>query len=246
MHYRKISLLFLFLFIIALTNSCKKKANFNLSSIKIAAIDRYLSGNVVNHYHITYDAYNNVDSIINTGGGTDTGSNSFIVFSYTGSSFVITDQQSYSLVVYANTDGQILEIQKTDTLLMKYNGNELAELDYKSPSNVYPFYTVAATTYQWNNGDIATFGLPGGVADSYSYDLRHGGQTGDALRAEEFINYGRSYTNSTHVPIQLKYANGQENYYYTYDGQGRISTLMKVVSDNNAPNDTSDYIYRYY
>jgi hypothetical protein len=246
MQYRKACLFFLFLFTISLLYSCKKKTNLNLSTIKIAAIDYRRSGGIVYHYRITYDAYNNVDSILNTGGGTDTGSNSFNVFTYTGSSFLVTDQQNLSYQVYANTSGLILEILKTDTILMTYNGKQLAELDYKSPSSVYPFYTVTATTYQWNNGDIITFGPPQGVVDSYFYDLRRSGQVGDALRIDEFINYGRSYNNTSHLPVQLRYSNGRENYYYTYDSQGRISSLMKVISDNNSPNDTADYLYRYY
>ena len=246
MYYRKISMFFLFVLVFALNNSCKKKAGLNLSTIKIAAIDYYRSGGIAYHYHITYDTYNNVDSIISVGGGTDTGSNSFEVFTYTGSSFQITDQQNYSLLVYANTNGMILEIQKTDTMLMKYTGSELAELDYKSPSTTYPYYTITATDYQWNNGDITTFGPSHGVVDSYFYDLGHSGQVGDAMRIDEFINYGRSYTNSSHLPVQLKYSNGKENYYYTYDSEGRISTFMKVITDNGSPNDTTDYIYRYY
>ncbi len=246
MYHRKIIVFFLLALIISLNNSCRKKSNLNLSTIKISAIDIYRSGGYTNHYHITYDIYNNVDSIVNIGGGTDTGSNSFEVFTYTGSSFSIKDQQNYSLLVYANTNGMILEIQKTDTILMTYNGNELAELDYKSPSNVYPFYSLSATTYQWNNGDIVTFGPPHGVPDSCYYDLRRSGQVGDAGRIDEFINYGRSYTSTSHLPVQLKYANGQEDYYYTYDSQGRINTLTKVISDNVSPNDTSEYIYKYY
>ena len=246
MHHRKIVLFLLLLFVITVNNSCKKKAGLNLSTIKIATIDLYRSGGYTNHYHITYDAYNNVDSIVNIGGGADTGSNSFEVFSYTGSSFAIKDQQNYSLFVFANTNGMITEIQKTDTLLMTYNGSELTELDYKSPSNVYPFYTVAANTYQWNSGDIITFGPLHGVVDSYYYNLGRGGQEGDAARIDEFINYGRSYTNTNHLPVRLKYANGEENYYYTFDGQGRISTMSKVVTDNSSPHDTSQYIYKYY
>ncbi len=246
MHYPKLTSFFLLLFIITIAASCKKNAGLNFNAVKIASVDYYRSGGTVYHYRITYNAFNTVDSIVTTGGGTDTGTNSFSVFSYTGSSFLITDQQGLSYGVYANTNGMILEVLKTDTMLMTYNGNELTELDYKSPSNTPPYYIINAVTYNWRGGDIISYGPSQGAMDSVYYDPRHIGQVGDALRIDDFLTYGRSLTSTADLPAELKYANGKEDYYYTFDGQGRISTLRKVISDNNSPNDTADYIYKYY
>jgi len=142
--------------------SCKKSKNINLSTIKIATVDyAYASGNMRQHYFITYDKYNNVDSISDNGGGVDTGAFSFKKFNYIGSSFTITDQTGGIYMVDANTNGQILEVLLTDTLLMTYNGNELTNLSYKQPSSTYPYYTLTSYAYQWNNGDITCYGLSG-------------------------------------------------------------------------------------
>ena len=246
MYSKKIRSFLLITLCIFLAVSCKKKKGINLSTIKIATVDFTQTGGVAYHYRITSDTYNTVDSIVSTGGGVDTGNNAISKFTYIGSSFRITDAQGLSYFVDANTSGMILEVQKYDTILMIYNGSQLAELDYKTPISTPPYYTIDATTYQWNNGDITTYGLPHGVVDSYLYNYGRSGQEGDAGRINDFLMYGRSYKNTAHLPVQLKYANGKENYFYTFDSNGRISIFTKVISGSGAPNDTSAYIYSYY
>ena len=234
------------LLIVSLLLSCKKKKSLNLSTIKIATVDYADIGGGRFHYRFTYDRYNNVDSIITVGGGTDTNTYSFAQFTYIGSSFTITDPNGFYYTVDANTNGQIIEVLKTDTLLMKYNGNEIAELDNKLPSNTYPFYIIDSTNYYWNNGDIAAYSKSG-VVDSYYYDNGHSGQEGDALRIDQFITYGRSYTNTNHLPTKLSFLGAwREQYFYHFDGEGRISQLTKVINGGSSPNDTQTYAYTYY
>ncbi len=227
--------------------SCKKSKNTNFSTIKIATVD-YASGNMRQHYIITYDKYNNVDSISDNGGGVDTGAFSFKKFNYIGSSFTITDQTGGIYMVDANTNGQILEVLLTDTLLMTYDGNELTKLSYKQPSSTYPFYTLTSYTYQWNNGDIASYSLSG-VVDSYYYDQSRSGQEGDALRIGNFLQYGRSYISTSHLATEKEMlGTWGEEYLYKFDVAGRISQLTKVTNQGPAPNtnDTETYAYTYY
>ncbi len=245
MQFSKRVLFFLLLFTITIAVSCKKKG-LNYSTIKIATVDYRRNSGVAYHYRITYNSFNSVDSIVKIGGGTDTGTNTFSVFSYTGSSFRISDQQGLSYLVLANTKGQILQIHKVDTILLTYEGNELTGIDYKAPSSVYPYYVISSFVYHWRNGDFVTISTPLGAVDSIYYDNSRGGQIGDAMRIDNFLAYGRSFTSTNHLPSQLKYANGKQDYYYTFDGDGRISKLTKVISDNSAPSDTSEYIFRYY
>lgn len=236
----------LFSSVIILAVSCKKKSSLNISAIKIATVDKIMSGGGRFHYYITYDDFNNVDSIGIVGGGTDTGTFQFEKFKYIGSSYNITDQNNYTLEVDANTNGQILEIHLTDTLLMTYNGTEIIELDKKMPSNNYPFYLIDSTTYLWNNGDIAGFSR-NGVIDSYYYDFTRSGQIGDALRIDNFLQYGRSYISTKHLPDELEYHGVWiEQYFYKFDGQGRIGLLTKVTNQGSSPNDTETYAYTYY
>ena len=69
MNIRDLALLLLFLIVSAGIISCKKKKNDNpFGSASIATIDKSHQG-AITHYHIFYDAYNNVDSIAATGDG---------------------------------------------------------------------------------------------------------------------------------------------------------------------------------
>ncbi len=246
MLYKTISLLSLLVICALCVLSCKKKKGLNLSNIKIATVDFHESDGHGYKYRITYDTYGNVDSIIANGTGAAAGDDPISKFTYLGSSFRITNKMGESYFVYANTAGMILEVQKYDTMLMTYNGTQLDELDYKLPTSTPPYYTINAYTYQWSNGDIATFGLLHGAADTFSYNDSRSGQVGDALRIDDFLVYGRPYKLTSHLPVEHKYTNGKQQYFYTFDGSGRISTFTRVISGSGAPNDTSEYTYTYY
>src|ERR1035437_8137389 len=142
-----------FILIIGCSLSCKKKGGANPSNSKIAFVDliHYQS---IQHYHIVYNAVNNVDSIISIGGGTDTGHNGFKKFNYYSISYTITDENNVYFNVRINPDGSIAEVLKTDALFMKYSGSQLSELDIKSPISSAPFYMMATTNYYWQGGDI--------------------------------------------------------------------------------------------
>ena len=248
MKYPKIIAVTLSLFIIMLAFSCNKGTMLNLDTVRIATVAYSESGGGTGaarrlNYTISYDNYDNVDSIHIIGGGTDTGENDYITFNYVGSSFVINDQINGSLMVDANTNGQIIKLLLIDTISMTYNGNELTQLTYAQPSYTY--------TYQWNNGDIANYMINGGggAADTnyYYYDQTRLGQAGDALRIKNFLQYGRSYITTTHLPDELYYSGGwEQEYLYTFDNQGRISELTWVTKVTGSANDTETYAYTYY
>jgi hypothetical protein len=243
----KIYKILLLLVIIGNLYACKKKNNSGSSgTIKLALIDVSHQGAVV-HYRIVYDAYNNVDSLVTIGGGTDTENNGYKVFNYFGSSFSIKDQNSNSFTVDANTSGVILEVLIVDTLIMTYSGNELTELATKSPSATYPFYSLVSTTYLWANGDIVTATSPTGT-DSVDYNTSKSGQIGDAFRIDEFLLYGRAYTETSHLPTDFTSSGvWAEHFFYQFDGQNRISQFLRVLNNNGlVPDDSTFYNYQYY
>jgi len=234
--------------VLFLAVSCKKGPMPNLGTIKIATVTKTESGGSRYYYHISYDAYNNVDSIGIIGGGNDTGYFDYLTFNYVGSSFVKKDYQNGSVFVDANTDGQIIEVQTLDTLIMTYNGSELTELEYKLPIPGGTSCVLDSNIYLWNDGDLTGYKYDTGVVDSYYYDLTRSGQIGDAMNIDLFLQYGRSYFSTVHLPDELSYRGVWiEEDLYTFDSQGRINQLMKVInSGSGSPNDTTTYLYTYY
>ena len=232
---------------LAATISCKKKGSMaNLNTLKIATVDKSQSGGARFHYRIAYDGYNNVDSIVIVGGGIDTNDVSVEKFTYIGSSFTITDENNNSYMVDANTNGQIIQVNLTDTLFMTYNGTEITQLATKRPSSAYPYYITDTTTYNWSNGDIVSYSVHN-VVDSYYYNIGRSSQIGGALTIEDFLKYGRPYIHTSHLPEQLEFGGTwRELYLYNFDGEGRISQLMKVTNQAGSANDTVTYVYTYY
>jgi len=223
----------------------------NLGTVRIASVYKIESTGGRHHYYIGYDSFNNVDSIGIIGGGTDTGYADYVTFNYVGSSFVINDHQNGSLMVDANSSGQIIKVLSIDTMIMFYNGSELTEIERKLASINPPGYALDSTIYTWNGGDLIGYKVDTGVVDSYYYDLTRTGQIGDALNIENFLTYGRSYFSTVHLPDELSFRGVWiEEDLYQFDGQGRISELMRVINGTtngtSSPNDTTTYVYTYY
>ncbi len=247
MKYPKYIAATLSLFVILLAGACKKGSMVNLGTVRIASVTKTESGGSRFYYHIGYDRYNNVDSIGIIGGGNDTGYVNYLTFSYVGSSFVINDHQNGSLMVDANTNGQIIKVLSTDTLILFYSGSELTEIERKLASINPPGYTLDSTVYKWNNGDLTGYKVDAGVVDSFYYDLTRNGQIGDALSIENFLKYGRSYFSTVHLPDELSYRGVWiEEDLYQFDGHGRISELQRVINGAGSLNDTMTYVYTYY
>jgi len=239
----------LLFFIIVLSGvlSCKKKNGpAAFSDLKIATVD-YAHAGEIEHYRVVYDGYNNVDSIVRTGGGTAVGNNGIKKFIYFGSSFSITDEIGYSFKVYANTNGLIIKVLIPDTLVMSYKGLQLDELDYKLAKSTPPYYTISSVYYTWSGGDVTYIGPAGSGGSSYYYDLSKSGQAGDIFRVGDFLSFGRSYVRTTHLPKGMITATDTvEKYYYQFESStGRISQMLKV---NTAAgfDDSFTYNYRYY
>jgi hypothetical protein len=236
----------LFIFVSIAVTSCKKKSGSNpFGNLKISNLDVIHSG-ATEHYRIVYDTYNNVDSMIIIGGGTDTGHYNYRKFSYFGSSYTITDINNNTFTVQASTSGLILKVLVPDTIAMIYNGTELGELDIITPKSTFPYVTKVPTNYYWTGGDVKTV-ISQGVTLTYDYDPGKSGQPADALRIDAFLSYGKSYIKTNHVPTDMVNTTAWlEKYFYQYDG-GKITQLIKVR--NNAgvsADDTVIYNYRYY
>jgi hypothetical protein len=235
----------LFALIIGCALSCKKKDNINLNSLRLSGVD-VTHGSAIQHYRIVYDASNNVDSMVITGGGSNTGQVGYKKFSYLGFSYTITDQNNVIYTVNTNSDNLISKVSKLDTLTMTYSGIQLGRLDVKSPSAAYPYFTVNETNYTWAGGDV-TGSSANGVSSAYTYDQGKAAQAGDAFRIDDFLAYGRSIIKTSHTvtekDIQGTWA---EKYLYQYDGQGRISVLKKVINGGGGSTpDTTSYSYKY-
>lgn len=227
--------------------SCKKKSNDNpFANARIATIDMAHAG-AIQHYRIVYDASNNVDSMVITGGGTASGSNGYLKFGYIGSSYTITDQNNFSFLVYANTAGEILKINVADTQTFTYNGSQLSQVTQYLTTITPPYYTNTPTYFAWQNGDLAT-SRTGNITTTYTYNTGKNGQPGDGIRINEFLRLGRSYIKTTHLPVSMAAKSTQGfNYTYTFDGSGRISTLISENYDTSIPlHDTTTFAYTYY
>lgn len=233
--------------LICLGMSCKKKKNDNpFGAAKIATFTQSHSGSILN-YRMVYGNYNNIDSLIITGTGTSAGYYGFRKFIYFGTSYSITDETNATFDVLANSNGFILNVLSIDSLSMSYNGSQLMELDSKTPSSTPPYYIQTHTYFKWLNGDV-TRDSTGGPAYTYDYDPGKYGQPGDAWRLDQFLKYGRSYIKTTHLVSDMMYGSTwRQNYFYQFDGNGRISQLIKVANNYGVgANDSVFYSITYY
>ena len=172
--------------------SCKKKSNSgSLSNILIATVDRSHSGSIA-HYRFVYDAINDVDSIISTGGGLDTGHNGFTYFTYFGNTYTATDENNNSYTI-TDSGGVIQEIAIPDTVIVTYYRSLPSVLTIKSPSPYIPYYVATIADYSWANGDINYINIQGGATETYTYNTAKNGQIGDGCRIDDFLSYGKAY-----------------------------------------------------
>jgi hypothetical protein len=229
--------------------ACKKNSSGTIGGAQIIYINYYNNNGDVVHYHITYTTGNNVDSIISTGGGADTGYNNFLSFSYRSSSYLITDANNKQATVDLNTSLQIDTVfsgtGSVATFLQYYNGL-LGAVNTIVTSGTYPYTATQTATYYYTSGNVTQITGPAGTV-SYSYNTGKGAQIGDALRIDQFLTYGRAYTISSDLPVEMDLSNiWQEKYNYIYDGSGRISQFMRVTNNTSGGiNDTAWYNYIY-
>jgi hypothetical protein len=157
--------------------------------------------------------------------------------------------------VYLNNAGMITSVENSNgTNTMTYNiKNQLTTYTethaggYTDHGTYYP-PTSTVYSYKWNNsGNIDSFSRSdwGYYTPYYINDMSHKGQTGDMIRIYQFLNYGRTYTNTANIP----YANYNAGvypdpvvpwYHYDYDDLGRI-TKAYLIGDP-----TSFLAYKYY
>ena len=229
--------------------SCKKKNNADpLGGSDIVIVNYTNTNGTATYYRIVYDISNNVDSIIYTGGGSDTGNDGHLAFNYLNSSYIITNENNNSTTVDINTNLMIDTVFGPGTALsyILYYGSQVGSVNTEIPSGTYPYYTTNTYNYTYSNGDIASIDISG-VSTTYDYNTNRNGQLGDPQRIQQFLTYGRAYTSSVYLATNM-YVNGtwQEAYSYQFDGQGRITQLTKVINNGSgAVNDTARYAYLY-
>jgi len=231
------------LFVLILAGvSCKKKKSVNpFTAAGIATVDANYSGDLF-HYNIYYNQDNNVDSIILTQTVAGSVYHGYSKFSYSGNTITVTDDNNGTATFSTNANGMITQIADlaVGATAITYNGTEVTEL---------VAYVVDTTKYIWGgNGNISTGKDNSGNNDTYFFDLKNYGQPGDALRIDDFLSYGRSIIRTNNLPMQIQDANTDELqlFSYTFDGQGRISTLTEKYTENNLVIDSTVYTYTYY
>jgi len=227
--------------------SCKKKSNDNpFGNVRIATVD-VTHGGAIEHYRLYYDTYNNIDSMSITGDGTASGQFGFRKFNYFGSSWTVTDEGNFTFTVYANTAGVLLKVLIADTLTYSYENNQLTQLTQYVPTTTPPYHSISTTYFEWKNGDLIT-ATTGSIVQAYSYLTSRNGQPGDALRLPGILNFGKPAVKTAHLPQGVATGHGQgESYVYSFDDKGRISSLMKLISDSSvAFHDTLTYGFSYY
>jgi hypothetical protein len=246
----KLPIVISLIFILACVSSCKKKSSSSpLSNILIATVDVNTSGSI-EHYRFVYNSGNDVDSMIIVGGGLDTGSNDYKYFTYYNTSYTITDQHNNSYTV-EDSNGVIEEIVSTvtaDSIILTYYSGLLGIFTNKSPGTFPPYYVESIASYSWSGGDVNSVSIQGGALETYNYNTSQSGQIGDGARIDYFLNYGKPFFKTNHLPVELL-SNGvwAEEYFYQYDNIGRISQLVKVGNNNSiGANDTTTYSYTYY
>lgn len=231
--------------IVIALGSCRKSASGNpFGNQKIATVDFY-DNDVVQHYHIFYDAYNNVDSIAVIGGGIDTNSNGYLKFVYSGSNYTITDESNATLLVETNASGNIIEIAQVDTFTVKYNGSQVSEISQVLLTSP-PTSSYIDEYFDWTNGDVAS-SRENNTYSYWTYNMSRPGQPGDPQRIRDFLQYGRSIFKTAHLPASFTGTSQGTNFSYSFDASGRISTLVLAITDATlATIDSEIYHYTYY
>lgn len=234
------------LFTICTSISCRKQHSSPLNNLRFSKITETNAGILVSGYRIAYTSQGNVDSIIST----DSASIGYLKFQYFNNYYLIKHSTGYidSVVTY---NGNIIYIgqQSTgDTLYFIYDASNRLSQQIIHTYNAGTINSIDTTKYQWGSFDIysiQSFTSP--VPAYYTFNPNITGQTGDALRINQFLSCGRTYLNSPHLPIQeTYYGNPIANYSYSYDADGRITKL--TIAENYSSGsylDTVVYLYQY-
>jgi len=246
----KATICLLLLFTVIAVSGCKKKSNSNpLAGSVLLYINLTNSNGDITYYRMVYGAGNNIDSIVITGGGTDTGYNDFLAFDYLNSSYIITDKSNNQTTVHLNSNVLIDTIRSatsTAYTYLQYSGTLLGAVNNEEPLSSYPYYTLYTTDYNYSGNNISSI-TSTGTAETYDYNTSLSGQLGDPQRIGELLTYGRTYTASANLATDM-YVNGtwQEKYTYQLDGSGRITLMTRVINNTSGgSNDTLRYAYTY-
>ena len=245
----KLIIYFLLMLAITSNTACKKKGTSPLGSSHLLFVNRTNSNGDATYYRITYGAGNNVDSIISTGGGTDTGYKNYLTFTYLNSSYIITDKSNDQTTVHLSSSVTIDSIfygSSTAYTYIQYNGGQVGAVNDEMPIPAYPYYTLNIYDYTYANNNITAINTTG-ASQAYDYNMAQKGQLGDPQRIDEFLKLGRTYTASANLATDL-FNNGSwlEKYFYQLDGNGRITLMTRVINNTSGgANDTLRYAYTY-
>ena len=205
--------------------ACKKSSNNTpapATPVYYLATVQRIESNVTDNYRISYNAQNQVDTIIQPWG--------FLAFSYSASSYnALEVEGTYNsgYTIYTNADGNITHTNTYDSLFATYNSNGRIS----SQSTYIGGSPYATYIYAWVNGDIDSASEPNYAHQSitYYYDLTHTWQPGDGFGIDDFLQYGRPIVKSTHLLTQARYSTGDvTTYKYKFDSRSRIVQLTEI------------------
>jgi YD repeat-containing protein len=186
-------------------------------------------------YTLGYDDQNRLTSwhLTYTVAGTSTVQQQSKAFQY-GTDYVIVTwvgpiNSEDSLVL--NSDGGISAdyfSDATTTAVSKYTYTSNGEL--LTSTNTQNGTTSAPTIYTWENGDLAA----NSYGATFSYDTTKKAVTGEENQLDQLLQFGtNAWTiKNTHV-LTSEFIGFTENYSYTYDSTGKITSLTNVSPSDN-------------
>ena len=217
--------------------ACKKSSNNTpapATPVYYLATVQRIESNVTDNYRISYNAQNQVDTIIQPWG--------FLAFSYSASSYnALEVEGTYNsgYTIYTNADGNITHTNTYDSLFATYNSNGRIS----SQSTYIGGSPYATYIYAWVNGDIDSASQNNSFNGTlvYYYDLSHSWLPGDGFGIDDFLRYGRPVVRSAHLLTQSHSTNGSLiTYKYNFDSKSRITQLTK-----NFDGESTIYKYTY-
>lgn len=261
------SLYFLIAMGMLLVFSCKKRTdapgNPAIDNAHISDITYYAAGGFLESTtRITYNEDHTVDSMIITTYTATNPSVTFRKFDYFSGYYTIT--QFYANGTIPPSSVAHIDLNPSGTISSVTNSQETITFSYDSKKQLTSYteswgggytdhgvyYAPHSTTYSyvWNgNGNIDSFTTSqwSSMTPYYICDMNRLGQTGDMVRIQQFLEYGRSYINTKNVPYADYNASIYPNHIvpwfgYNYDNDGKIVKAY-YLSDT-----TSFYAYKYY
>jgi hypothetical protein len=213
---------------IFLSLSCSKKSS-NKQTCQIVTVTDQVGSATATTYNLTYDN----SGRISTEQYGSTGSSTTRVFTYIGSTEEVTTTDGSSSTtdsIVLNSDGLMEADYFTgggvqSVTIYTYNGTECIKA-VTTPNGGTP----STTTLTWTNGDLTSLS-DGSSTQTYSYNTKPTAQ-GDYFQILQLVNYGAVFIRNTHQIIAFQSGSTIEDFNYTSDNTGKITSLTGTGGSN--------------